>query len=140
MYLEAEKDSISAQFVPLGQRRYEILPVDVTGANSPMSAILAALPPNTGRDIYRLILTGEGAAPDLRGLEQALAPRFYGLTLEDRTRLPQDLWQRREEDTLTGLFLQTMYEKCRENPDEPLYQLAARFGLAALEDGEDIAL
>ena len=140
LYLEVEKDTVTAQFIPLGQRRYEILTVDISGADSPMSAVLAALPPDTGRDIYRLILTGEGAAPDLRALEQALAPRFYGLTLEDRTRLPQDLWQRREEDTLTGLFLQTMYDKCRENPDEPLYQLAARFGLAALENGEDIAL
>lgn len=140
LYLEVEKDTVTAQFIPLGQRRYEILTVDISEADSPMSAILAALPPDTGRDIYRLILTGEGAAPDLRALEQTLAPRFYGLTLEDRTRLPQDLWQRREEDTLTGLFLQTMYDKCRENPDEPLYQLAARFGLAALENGEDIAL
>ena len=66
-----------------------------------------------------------------------LDPEFYGLTLIDRTRLPQDLWARREEDTLTGLFLRTMWEKCQAEPDNPVCQLAARYGLAALEGGEE---
>ena len=56
----------------------------------------------------------------------------------DRTRLPRDLWARREEDTLTGLFLRTMWEKCQAEPDNQALQLAARYGLAALEGGEGI--
>jgi len=140
LYVEAEPGAVSAQFVPLARRRYEILPVDLTGAADPLSAILSALPGDTQRDVYRILLTGEGDAPDLAGLERALAPRFYGLTLRDNTRLPQDLWRRREEDTLTGLFLRIMWDKCRSEPDNQIYQLAARFGLAALENGEEGAL
>jgi len=68
----------------------------------------------------------------------ALSPRFYGLDLRDETRLPQDLWQRREEDSLTGLFLREMEQLCAKRPDDPVCRLAARFGLAALENGEDI--
>ena len=138
LYVEAEPGTVHAQFVPLGRRNYEILPVDITGTD-PLSAVLAALPGDTREDIYRILLTGEGDAPDLTALEQALASRFYGLTLRDHTRLPQDLWRRREEDTLTGLFLQAMWAKCQADPDNAVLRQAARFGLAALERGEDVA-
>ena len=103
-------------------------------------AVLAALPQDTGEHIYRIVLTGEGESPNLPALERELAPRFYGLTLRDQTRLPTDLWKRREEDTLTGLFLRAMWTKCQEEPEERTYQMAARFGLAALEGGEDVSL
>jgi len=137
LYVEAEPGKVSARFVPLAKRRYEIIPVDLTGAADPLSAVRAALPEDTADLICRLILTGEGQAPDLPALERALDPEFYGLTLVDHTRLPRDLWARREEDTLTGLFLRTMWDKCQEEPDDPLLQLAARYGLAALEGGEE---
>ena len=38
---------------------------------------------------------------------------------------------------LTGLFLQAMWDKCQAAPDDPVCQLAARYGLAALEGGEE---
>lgn len=139
LYLEVDETAAAAQFIPLCLRRYESLTVDITG-RSPLEAVRSALPAETGADIYRILFTGEGQAPDLAALEAELAPRFYGLTLRDRTRLPQDLWRRREEDTLTGLFLREMWQLCQEEPDNPVYQLAARFGLAALENGEDTAL
>ena len=136
---EVDKGAVSARFVPLGRRRYEILSVDLTGAESPLSAVEAALPPHTEDHIYRILLTGEGDAPDLPALERALAGRFYGLTLRDCTRLPRDLWQRREEDTLTGLFLRELWPLWEREPDSGACQLAVRFGLAALERGEDVA-
>ena len=139
LYVELEEDRAQAQLLPLGRRRYEILPVDVTG-KEPLEAVLAALPQDTGEHIYRIVLTGEGESPNLPALERELAPRFYGLTLRDQTRLPTDLWKRREEDTLTGLFLRAMWTKCQEEPEERTYQMAARFGLAALEGGEDVSL
>ena len=129
---------IRDRFVPLAKRRYEILTVDLTGAADPLAAVRAALPGDTENLICRLILTGEGQPPSLPALERALAPDFYGLTLIDRTRLPRDLWARREEDTLTGLFLQAMWDRCQELPDDPVCQLAARYGLAALEGGEEV--
>jgi len=138
--LEIGPETVRAEFVPLCRRRYEELTVDVTGAEDPLTAVNAALPSDTQEDICRLILTGEGEVPDLPALERSLAPRFYALTLLDRTRLPRDLWARRGEDTLTGLFLQTMWDKCRQAPEDQALQLAARFGLAALENGEEPAL
>ena len=128
---------MTAQFVPLARRRYKILPVDITLGVDVLSAIRTALPENRENLICRIILTGEGEKPDLAALERILAPEFYGLTLIDRTRLPQNLWARREEDALTGLFLRTMWDKCQAEPDNPVYQLAARYGLAALEGGEE---
>ncbi len=90
-----------------------------------------------GAHIFRVLLTGEGERPDLTALEGALAPLCYGLTLRDHTRLPLDLWKRREEDSLTGLFLREMWALCEQDPDDPKLQLAARYGLAALEDREE---
>ena len=138
LYVEAEPGHVTAQFIPLAKYRYEIVSADLTGAADPLSAVRSALPGDTENLICRVILTGEGPSPDLAALERALAPEFYGLTLIDRTRLPRDLWARREEDALTGLFLQAMWEKCQDEPDNSLYQLAARYGLAALEGGEEV--
>lgn len=138
LYAEVEPGHVEAEFIPLGKHNYQILPVDITG-QEPLTAIQAALPQNTQGDIYRIVLTGEGAAPNLAELEKALEDRFYHVTVLDHTRLPQDLWARREEDTLTGLFLRAMWDRCREEPDNETYRLAVRFGLAALENGEDAA-
>lgn len=138
LYVEAEPGRVTTQFVPLAKVRYEIITADITGPDGALFNILEALPGKTSDLICRLILTGEGDAPNLANLQQTLAPEFYGLTLIDRTRLPQDLWARREEDALTGLFLRTMWDKCQGEPDNPLWQLAARYGLAALEGGEEV--
>lgn len=137
LYVEAEPGRVTSRFIPLAKVRYEIIPVDITGAEGALSNILEVLPGRTSDLICRLVLTGEGEAPDLANLERMLASEFYGLTLIDNTRLPRDLWARREEDALTGLFLQAMWDKCQSEPDNPLWQLAARYGLAALEGGEE---
>ena len=137
LYVEAEPGRVTSRFIPLAKVRYEIIPVDITGAEGALSNILEVLPGRTSDLICRLVLTGEGEAPDLANLERMLASEFYGLSLIDNTRLPRDLWARREEDALTGLFLQAMWDKCQSEPDNPLWQLAARYGLAALEGGEE---
>ena len=137
LLLHAQPGQVVGEFVPLCRRRYQDIRVDVTGSD-PLDAVLNALPPATEEDIYRITLTGACTAPDLARLQRALAPRFYVLTGRDETRLPQDLWQRREEDSLTGLFLREMEQLCAKWPDDPVCRLAARFGLAALENGEDI--
>ena len=138
LYVEAEPGRVTAQLVPLSRRRYEILPVDITGAADALSAVRAALPEDAQDLICRVILTGEGEKPDLAALERALSPEFFGLDLMNRTRLPENLWARRGEDSLTGLFLQAMWDRRQERPEDPVCQLAARYGLAALEGGEEI--
>ena len=133
--------SCTARQIPVCRRRYEILEADLTGRPDALAALEELLPSDTARDIYRLRLTGSFAMDNhlLRQLEEALSPRFWALELQDRTRMPQDLWARAKEDSLTGLFLQIMAEQCQQQPEDELLQLAARFGLAALENGEDVA-
>ena len=140
LYVEVDRGVCRAELVPLAQRRYQLLDVNLTGAENVLQAIERQLPERTQRDVYRLRLTGERGMEqlDLEGLRQALAPRFYGLQLRDHTRLARDLWARLEEDSLTGLFLQEMELRRRQEPDNEILELAVRFGLAALEGGEDV--
>ena len=139
LYLEVQPGSCTAQFVPLCRRRYEILEADLTGAEDPLSALEGLLPPTAAQDVYRLVLTGErrGEGLDLARLTQALSPRCWALTIQDRTRAGRAVWERMEEDSLTGLFLRSMAARCQAQPDNEILRQAVRFGLAALENGED---
>ena len=139
--LTLDETSCHGELVPLGKRRYEERTVDLTGGADPLAAVRAALPPDTENDVYRITFTGErGEEPlNLTDLEAALSSRFYGLTLRDRTRVRREVWARREEDSLTGLFLRSMAARCQADPEDETLQLAVRFGLAALERGEDVA-
>lgn len=124
----------AAKFVPVCRRQYRIETVE-------LSDFTAALPQGESPDLVRFLLTGESrAAPDLTALAAQAAPRFFHVELRDRTTLPTDLWARAEEDSLTGLFLREMrarLDAAGESEKDKLL-LAARFGLAALEGGEDV--
>ena len=138
LVLTAEPDRVESRFVPLCRRRYERVSVDVTG-KEPLSAVLAALSGDTQPHFYRITLTGESEGVDTAALRAALSPRFAALELRDETVLPTDLWARRGTDDLTGQFLEKMYQLCQLQPDNDTLRLAARFGLAALEGGEDVS-
>ena len=124
----------AAKFVPVCRRQYRIETVE-------LSDFTAALPQGESPDLVRFLLMGESrAAPDLTALAAQAAPRFFHVELRDRTTLPTDLWARAEEDSLTGLFLREMrarLDAAGESEKDKLL-LAARFGLAALEGGEDV--
>lgn len=139
LILQAEPGQVSSRFVSLAHHKYEWIRVDVSG-KEPLQAVMEVLPGNTEQDIYRIELVGSCACVDLPAMQRNLAPKFYSLTIRDHTRLPVDLWEKREEDSLTGLFLRCMWDKCQKEPENECYQLAVRFGLAALENGEDVAL
>ena len=138
LVLSVSPNRVESRFVPLCRRRYEHLRVDVTGKD-PLSAVLAALPGDTTPHFYRITLAGECEGADMAALKAALSPRFAALELRDETRLPADLWARRGTDDLTGQFLENMYQLCQLQPDNDMLLLAARFGLAALEGGEDVS-
>ncbi|MPM53716.1 3',5'-cyclic adenosine monophosphate phosphodiesterase CpdA [bioreactor metagenome] len=135
------RESAALRFVPLCKRRYEIKTVDVGG--NPEEALKAALPTAPVDDICRILLTGESGPEglNLAPLEAIAFPLFYTVTLRDETRVRRDLWDRAEEDTLTGLFLRGMRLRlaaCEEDKERSVLEDAVRFGLAALERGEDI--
>lgn len=132
-----ERGQVELTFLPFARRRYEILEVDITG-RSPRAAVEAALPKDTDRHLYRILLTGETdeGGVDLPALRDALAERFYALELRDHTRLREDVWSREHEDSLRGLFLRRMRRRWNEadtEEDRDLVTQAARFGLAALD-------
>lgn len=125
---------VAAKFVPVCKRQYRIETVDV-------NEFAAALPAGESPDLVRFILAGESRdTPDIAALTAQAAPRFFHVELRDRTTLPAELWARAEEDSLTGLFLREMRARLEvaDESEKDTLLLAARFGLAALEGGEDI--
>ena len=137
LHIVLDGDQVQATFLSLCRRRYEILDVDVTDADDLQTRVEQALPAHTQDHIFRIRLTGRGkwTASELTRLEQALTPKFYALELQDHTRAPQQIWERVGEDSLTGLFLSAMAQQ----PEGDLRELAVRFGLSALEQGEDVS-
>jgi exonuclease SbcD len=131
--------SCELRFRSLGARRYIELPVRV--GDDPLADVRKLLPADTGRDIYRILLTGECAAPpDTEAIAQALEERFFSLSVRDRTVPRRDLWERSAEDSLHGLFLRRMRGLVDEAADDARREqliLAVRAGLAALEGGEE---
>ena len=126
---------VAAKFVPVCNRKYHIEAVNIDD-------FISALPQGESPDLVRLLLTGESRfAPDLETLTAQAAPRFFHVELRDRTTLPTDLWARESEDSLTGLFLREMrgrLDGAAGEEEEDKLLLAVRFGLAALEGGEDV--
>lgn len=130
--------TVTAEFLPLCRRRYEILECDLTGRES-IQAVTALLSQGSREDICRLLLTGEAPAPDLPALLRAAAPYRWAVSIRDHTRVSRDLWSREGEDSLTGLFLQDMRRRIAgaEGAERATLERAVRFGLSALENGED---
>ena len=141
LFVEAAPGDVSAEFVPLGARRYEILRVDVSESEDALSAVLSALPEDAERHIFRILLTGEREyAPDLRALQETLAGRCWQLQLRDETVLRRDIWEKAGEDTLQGLFLKKLREKYENAAPEERRRImrAARWGIQAFENGEEL--
>ena len=137
--LDGDKCTLRQQSVAL--RRYELLEVDVSGCE-PLLAIHTMLPDETVRDVYRIVLTGEtDHAPNLSTLQYNLSEFFFELQIKDHTRPRLSVWERAGEDSLRGLFLEKLQEKykaCESDEQRRLIEQAARWGLAALDRGEEV--
>lgn len=135
-----DKDGCRLEQLSVAKRRYQILETDI----SSLSTLLSSLPEDAAKDIYRIVLTGESEdTPDLRGLYERLSERFFALQLCDRTHLRCELWERTGEDSLRGVFLgklRTMYDKAEGEAEKTAIEQAARWGLAALDRREEIAV
>lgn len=140
--VELDGESCALRPVCVASRRYELLRADVTGSDA-LLAIHAQLPDDTVRDVYRIILTGEAEeTPDLKRLHSSLAELFFELQLRDETRLRRDIWENAGEDTLRGLFLgklRARYDAAKSEAERVRVEQAARWGLAALDNAEEVA-
>ncbi|MBR5095038.1 MAG: DNA repair exonuclease [Oscillospiraceae bacterium] len=139
--VELENGQCRLRPVSIAGRRYEQLQVDVTGT-APLLAIHSALPDDTVCDVYRIILTGETeTAPDLRRLYADLGEMFFELRLRDETRLRHSIWDCAGEGSLRGLFLGRLkkrYDEAGSEEERRKIEQAARWGLAALDNAEEV--
>jgi len=137
-----EKGGCNMKFMPLSCRRYEILTVDISGAEDIAETVRAALPEDCGRDIYRVILNGEREeAPDTAALEAALSGLCCRLEVRDESRPKIEMWSALGENTLKGGFLQRMkalYDAAGNDDERRRVSRAVSFGLAALENREEV--
>lgn len=127
----------TAELVPLAQRKYEIVTLDVSAG-----ALEERLPDSGGRDICRLVLHGEsGGAPDIQHIAQIMSGRFFAFEIQNRTAVSRDIWEKAGEDTLRGLFLRRLrelYDGAQDEPERERITQAVRWGLAALDEGEAV--
>lgn len=127
----------TAHFVPLAGRRYEVVTLDAAGGD-----FESRLPDSGGRDICRLILTGETEkAPVLANIARIMERRFFAFELRNMTTVSRDIWERAEQDTLRGLFLRRMralYDAAQDEAERSKITQAVRWGLAALDEGEAV--
>ena len=141
--VELQQEECKLRPVQIATRQYHSLTLDIT-EKDPLLLIHTSLPDDTVRDVYRITLTGDTPeAPNLQKLHQNLDEMFFSLQLRDRTRPSQDIWNSVGEDTLRGLFLsklRALYDKSQTDADRFRIEQAARWGLAALENGEEVAV
>lgn len=137
---EVSKGSVTGKFVPLAKRKYGILNVDLSAAEDAEESVLEAVPRSVEGDIYKIVLDGEYSGKiDTGKILDAVAPKFYHVTMRDITRPRRDIWAQAEEDTLKGLFLRKMrakYDAGGQAEREEVI-LAIRYALAAMERGEE---
>lgn len=128
--------------VSIAARHYRVLRVDVSEAD-PLLSIVTQLPDDTVKDVYRIVLTGETeTAPDLTRLYANLSEMFFELQLRDETRLRQSVWAGAGEDSLRGIFLKKLrarYDAAESEEARQQVEQAARWGLAALNNAEEVA-
>lgn len=135
------KGECDLAFHPIAGREYRILEADVTASDDALAAAKEAVGEGYPRDIARLILKGEcSEEPDTAAIQNALSDKFFHLTVRSETRRRRELWDGAGEDTLTGMFLADLkakYDEAADGESRRLLELAARYGIAALEGREE---
>ncbi|MDR0862746.1 MAG: DNA repair exonuclease [Oscillospiraceae bacterium] len=140
---EITKSVCDLRFVPLGGREYVITSLDLTGATDALAAISAATMSVSTRDTVRIILSGAyDGRVNTRELEKQLSERFFRVQVRDNTRPVRDVWDGANEDTLRGAFLREMRTRydAADGGGKTHVLLAVRFGLSALDSGEEYAV
>ena len=139
--IELSEEDCVLRTQSIASRKYVVLEVNVTGSD-PLLAVHTQLADETVRDIYRIILSGEvDSVPDLNRLRRNLEEFFFELQMRDNTRLKQSVWEKAGDDTLRGLFLmklRTKYDLARSDEERNRIEQAARWGLAALDNREEV--
>lgn len=135
------------QFIPVGQRSYFCPEISVDGCitqNELENRVLSFLQQTYGnnymRDSYRITLTGEllpDFLPNIPGLRERLAEVVFSVRIKDRTCSFQNPQELRRENSLRGIFADTLLsriEAAGQDPDRiSEYRQALTIGLRAFE-------
>lgn len=140
-YIVEIGDSVNVNFLPLRGRRMEIIDISLTPGHDALSEISSSLPPDCAQNILKIRLTGEYAPEnlDIVRLENALGGRAFHIEISDLTHPPRNIWSAIGNDSLEGVFLSLILDKldsAKDDGERTELELAARFGLAAL-NGEE---
>ena len=139
--VKVEKGRCELEKVKISSRNYEILNIDVSDTDISL-AIKMALPDDTLKDIYRIVLKGEtDTAIDIDLLKSSLSGYFYDVQIKDETRIKKNIWDKCTDDTLRGLFLSRLKKQYDETPDDEerkLIEQSVKWGLAALDNMEEV--
>ena len=138
---QIDEGRVSLDFIPMARRRYFTPSLDITGQR-PEQVLRAYMAHAAPQDILRIYLVGDRDhefPPDLTALTALASSYFYQADIRDYTTLSPSLWEKAEEDTLTGLFLRIMRNRMDDAPksDQLMLERAVRFGLSALEGREE---
>ena len=122
-------------------RKYEQISVDITDRD-PLVGIQLALPDETIRDVFRIVLKGETEKSiPVNEIYKQISELFFELSLEDKTVLRKDIWEKGGDNTLRGTFISKMkdrFDKAENDKDKEKIEMAVRWGLAAIDNCEEI--
>lgn len=134
-------NGVKEEFIPLGGVRYDTVTVNVAEKDA-VKAIKNALSGLGSGGCCRLILTGEcEELPDVNAVRKILDGRFSELQIKDETTQKVNVWAQAGLDTLSGVFIGMLEKKFRaaKSPeDRENIELAARYGLAAIDNGGEL--
>lgn len=139
--LELDGESCTLREECIAAREYSCLRADLTDQD-PAAALESLIPNDSERMICRMILTGDvEESPNLPALAASFAGRFFSLEITDETHLKRHIWEKAGENSLRGVFLTKMkqkYDLSLTEAERKQTELAARWGLAALDRREEI--
>lgn len=138
------KDSCNMKFVPINQRSYVELKVDVTDIDNTRQAeelilntIEAKYGETYGEHLYKIIIEGsvhEDSMIQVEDLKVSLEQEVFYIKIKDRTQIQFDLESLAKEGALKGIFVRRMLEKlndCKNENERQICQNALNIGLKA---------
>lgn len=137
-------DSFSLSFKVCSKRRYEILKIDVTGADDDSSVanlilkkIIECYGKNYSENIYKIVLTGETPEDffiNINAIESVLSNKLFFTCVIDNTETKIDIDNLSLRNDFKGIFIRKMMEKIKNSENEKeecINKNALKIGLKA---------
>ena len=132
------KGGCDLRFQTADGRQYRIIRIDLSDSQSAAAAIERAIGHGCERDIVRIVLEGESDCEvNSDELAETFSKSVFSLQIKNLVTPKRDIWESAGESTLKGVFLQSLLERHNaEGAEKEKLDIAARYGLAALENRE----